>query len=360
MEALDSRGYNLAKNRVAIIDVAKGISIFLVVFGHLELTNQTLLNESLSLFRMPLFFFLAGVFFTTHYSGFDYLIKKSDQLLKPYFVTSIALLGILIVTEGVDILFGLMHLSYGNRDTIRWGPMWYITHLWLVFVSAYFLHIGLKLDNRSVWFRSMFIVLLLLSGKLLLELLQGVNINFSIMGRTLSSSGLPFSMDSLGISLAYFFAGRFLQAPILVFTPRWYLLGLATMGFVIAAFYTDAWIDIGNFEYDVAAFATLGAVSGLYLVLALSYWISKHVHMTKVFTLLGASSLFILIFHFYIQFKVYQFINAFTGNQYVIVSSIIALIMSILIPIVIRRLCLANKFTAMFYFPVYQSRLLKN
>ena len=48
----------LAKQRDAVVDIAKGIGILLVVYGHLH--NP--INTFIYAFHMPLFFFLSGFF----------------------------------------------------------------------------------------------------------------------------------------------------------------------------------------------------------------------------------------------------------------------------------------------------------
>ena len=93
--------------RVATIDIAKGISIILVVFGHSQLGHYyPNINNALGLFRMPLFFFLSGVFFNSNSTLVYFIFKKSDALLKPYFVTLIIIISIEIITRG-----GAYHLA---------------------------------------------------------------------------------------------------------------------------------------------------------------------------------------------------------------------------------------------------------
>ncbi len=350
----------MGKNRVEIVDVAKGISIFLVVFGHLELTRTTEFNFSLSLFRMPLFFFLSGVFFSAQLGAKDYIIKKADQLLKPYLVTSLAMLCIYMLVEGVDFLFGLLNVFYGNRDTIRWLPMWYLTHLWLVFVGAYLLYRVLNLDQRSILIKWSLVLFLIVVGKLIVDLMQPNTFAFSVLGRPVKSSGLPFMADSLALSLGFFMAGRFMQQTIMAFKPQLAFLAVAFCIFLAIAILTEAWIDIGGAEFDYPVFATIAAVCGLYMVLAISYYLVKAPFLARVFITMGRGSLFILIFHFFIQFKVYYFFKAQMPEEFAPIAAFIALIASIVLPLIIRRICQLHRFIAMFYFPVYQSRLLKS
>ena len=75
----------MAKERIAYIDFMKGLCILLIVVGHVNgfsydsiLPN---LNNALRSFRVPMYFFLSGLFFKTN-SGFDeFLRKKVNNLI---------------------------------------------------------------------------------------------------------------------------------------------------------------------------------------------------------------------------------------------------------------------------------------
>lgn len=70
-----------SKGRIEYIDLAKGFCILLVIAYHID--EFHLPFQMASLFRMPLYFFLSGLFFKT-YSGFkEFAIKKVNRLLVP-------------------------------------------------------------------------------------------------------------------------------------------------------------------------------------------------------------------------------------------------------------------------------------
>lgn len=50
------------KNRISYIDIAKGIGIFLVIWGHIILNGPA--YNIIYAFHMPLFFFLSGLVFS--------------------------------------------------------------------------------------------------------------------------------------------------------------------------------------------------------------------------------------------------------------------------------------------------------
>ena len=71
------------KHRDSIVDIAKGIGIFLVVLGHVPLPRELL--TAIYLFHMPLFFFLSGMFFHSEENFIYGVYKKVRTLIIPYF-----------------------------------------------------------------------------------------------------------------------------------------------------------------------------------------------------------------------------------------------------------------------------------
>lgn len=72
------------KKRIEYIDLAKGVCILLVVFAHIhpDLTRYSW-GVFFDSFRMPLYFFLSGIFFK-RYSGIqEFAIKKVNNLIIP-------------------------------------------------------------------------------------------------------------------------------------------------------------------------------------------------------------------------------------------------------------------------------------
>lgn len=65
----------MPKERLVHIDVAKGIGILLVAFGHLVKFGSYTSNVIYS-FHMPLFFVLSGVFADTQRKGTSYFFHK--------------------------------------------------------------------------------------------------------------------------------------------------------------------------------------------------------------------------------------------------------------------------------------------
>ena len=74
------------KKRIAFIDLAKGFCITLVVFYHSKgvLDCHYLTDSFFMSFRLPLYFFLSGLFFKDYGNFRTFLIKKANRLLIPF------------------------------------------------------------------------------------------------------------------------------------------------------------------------------------------------------------------------------------------------------------------------------------
>lgn len=123
---------NFAK-RYETIDIAKAIAIILVAIGHFEMKPEPDFYRSLRTiiytFHMPLFMFASGFLCVATWKPQSYqnfIFKKFRRLMIPYFVTSIIIIAIKLVTASV--------LPVDNPV----APIDFITMLWLP-KAGYFL-----------------------------------------------------------------------------------------------------------------------------------------------------------------------------------------------------------------------------
>lgn len=97
----------LGCKRIQYLDVAKGISIFLVIIGHL-VPMDTGIGQYIYSFHMPVFFVLSGVLmyyndsWKKHPIG-DVIKKKMKSLLYPYFMFSSVFIICILVKAGIKI-----------------------------------------------------------------------------------------------------------------------------------------------------------------------------------------------------------------------------------------------------------------
>lgn len=121
----------MAGKRIEWLDIAKALSIILVVLGH---AGHAFLDVYLGWFRIPLFFFLSGVLFKPIWikDFFSWAGNKAKRLMIPYFMYGI-LIFIIFNLHNPGMLFEhIATLFYGGRVLQGpYGVFWFITVLLL-------------------------------------------------------------------------------------------------------------------------------------------------------------------------------------------------------------------------------------
>ena len=343
--------------RVRIIDIAKGITIVGVAFTHSHLRGFSPgLNHLLALFRMPLFFFLSGIFFNEVIDLRNFVLSKTDSLLKPYFVTLGALLLIDIML-GRQFIWGLKGTLYGTGETIRaWAlPLWFLPHLWVLFIFSYLIFSISKIQNKPCYLKVLLVFLLLTAGAAILNKFWHSPIN--INGRIVMLPGLPFSVDLVFISAAYFISGRFLREHVKSFKPKLPFVFLALSSFILIAILTSAEIDLNSRIYHQPLAATIAAYLGIYLILSLAYFFNQLTLSARVICYAGEASLFILIFHLFFERQVHSILSHWKLFNQDLCVSILSFVCCLTMPLVIRAIVIRSDFLALFYLPLKSRNL---
>lgn len=127
----------VSKGRVPWIDLGKGIAIILVVLGHVVrgmhdaglMQNVELfrvLDNSIYLFHVPLFFFLAGYVFSEESRDWIPFIKRALQTIAwPYLVWEIVLISLKLSTRG-EVNHPLGPERYLTLLYHPVGPLWFL------------------------------------------------------------------------------------------------------------------------------------------------------------------------------------------------------------------------------------------
>ncbi len=151
--------------RIEYIDIARGIGILLVVMGHNDFAViSPFAYKVIYSFHMPLFFFLSGYFLNTAVGFWNFLKKRFNSLLKPYFFTIFLIYFISISFGKVgfqNAITRIVKSLYGAGAYLDWVPLWFLPHLFVVSLYAFlFYAILAKVEAR--WVR--WLVLLLTLG----------------------------------------------------------------------------------------------------------------------------------------------------------------------------------------------------
>lgn len=133
--------------RIEYIDLAKGFCIILVVLYHIlqHLRVQSEYVYLLSTFRMPLYFFLSGLFFKEYEGFLGFLFRKINKLLIPfcffYIITSFLYPNILLffgITDPHTGSLGIQGLwAFILEGKTTNGPLWFLWCLFIVNILFY-------------------------------------------------------------------------------------------------------------------------------------------------------------------------------------------------------------------------------
>ncbi|GGZ89504.1 acyltransferase family protein [Algibacter mikhailovii] len=257
------------------VDGARGLGIFLVVYGH----NFPFSESYIYSFHIPLFFFIAGMFHPKEIKKKD-IVKRAKSILIPYFIWSF-LLYLFWVTIGLhfgesvhknlDPLEGLLGVFYAQGDVrfMDWGiPMWFLPAIFLTFLIFYFVQF---INNLKV---QLFIVLILI--------VTGFLYSHYFYFR------LPWSFDVALVSLIFYVPGFFMKRKLIDFTA-----GKKTVLLIFCLFLltftalVNTKIDMYRSVYGCIPLFIFNGFIGVFFVLLLFKQIKKN----RFFVLLGRNTI---------------------------------------------------------------------
>jgi len=277
------------KQRIDFIDLAKGICILLVVQIHVYGDTSLGLFKMMSLFRMPLYFILSGLFFKT-YGGFFLLFKKkTNKLLIPFFVVFIftivplhILFDYILGNESFS-LNGLLFEEYGRLYHSINGAVWFLLCLFQINVFFYAIVLISQKNN--------YLILLLSS-------------TIGLIGYSIDSGNyyLPLWIDSSLTALPFFVFGYEIRmyTSILendfsikdVFLFTFFLLVLVFVYYICGE--SDIFVGYDDNHYIINALGLyLGGISGTMCILT----IAKYLKKLPVISYIGKYSIIVLSTH---------------------------------------------------------------
>lgn len=233
------------------IDYAKGIGIFLMVFGHSGF--PIFIQKMIWAFHLPLFFFISGMMFNREkYSSLHSLINRIWRtLVIPYMFFSI------IIVCG----YILINFNRGFPLTDNWGGIQLLTNGW---------------GGIALWFVSTLII-----TQFLFWIISGVSskLNFHISIWTIVllvlsymahiyKIELPYKIENIGLSFVFYSVGYMSKKFIFETRPRLMIsIGLICITFVCAQFFDRFDICSNNFSSGIPsiALAFCGTIGTLFL-----------------------------------------------------------------------------------------------
>lgn len=331
------------------MDVARGVGILLIVFGHswFVASSPDFLYLIIASFVLSLFFFISGVFFKPEQPFVEMALRKADGLLKPYFFTMLLYVVIRAILRHQPLLPDIGGVFYATVDTIPWQALWFLPHFWLVMLFGWLMlrlmqRLGLSLVGSCVLLAAQ-----LLLGIWTLDWFWQVPV--TLAGHSYILPGLPFSMDVMLVSSPYFILGYLLRKQL-----REHQSSLLTLCVGVAIFagvfaYTWQTIDLAQRRYDSWFWCTVLALSGSYVCWALSGLIMAWGWLSKVMTYIGQSTLILLIFHGEIQHKSFDLLVHLGLPE--VGAACVAIVIAVVVPLLIGEVFKRVGILRALYFP---------
>ena len=277
----------MSRQRIAYIDFMKCLCIMLIVMYHInhDFFNYLApnLNNALQAFRLPMYYFISGIFFKLYQGFADFTRRKVNNILVPFVFFIIlnfvmrcveALLRLMIGADPIDIdpviLVEPFYLRYWQWTT----PLWFLLSLLWVNLLFYAIH---------RWIKPLWALLL-------------VTVALSAAGYALAANKiqLPLMMDTSLVALPYFVLGWCINRTGALQPTRWDRWGILALALAAVPIYLFS--DFLNLHFQI-----LPSYWKLYLLPFLAiltlFWACKPLPRVPLMCHYGQYSLIILGTH---------------------------------------------------------------
>ena len=344
----------MGKERDISLDIAKGIGIILIVFGHIRNSNSdpTLLNaiSFVYYFHVTLFFFLSGYFTSPDRNFSEYAGKKVKQLLIPYlganFILYIveSLVHLLIMKDGI-VNTGLVYflrILLGIEPVNLAGATWFIMSLFWVGI-AYWIIYHLCKNNESLTLICSIIIAIL--GYTLQVVCNFYGVVF------IARTCIIISLYALG----HFFKIKGYLDNITRKTAGAIVSSIVSLVILLCFFFVIKYrVNFFWQRGDNLLFFYITGLSGTILIISISHIISSTIKKIVFLPYCGAGSLWILIGHYvvFLLINIFQIaisrVSDYSGLNMICYNSnngwwIIYLLLGTMIPLSLKKLFSTRK-----------------
>ncbi|WP_065930263.1 acyltransferase family protein [Pseudomonas sp. 58 R 3] len=337
------------KHRWIQMDIAKGIGILLIVYGHSWFVANSLELQYpiIASFILPLFFFLSGVFFKPEQPFVQMAVRKADGLLKPFFFTMLVYVLVRDVLRGQPLLPDVGGVLYASVDTIPWQALWFLPHFWVAILFSWLMLRLIQRLKLSLPVSCLLIVVQLLIGIRVLPWFWQIPV--TVGGQTWTLPGLPFGLEITLISSTYFIYGYLLRDWLRRHEGSLLTLVISVVLFAAVFLYSHDTMDLAQRRYDHWLWTSLLAVIGVYASWSLARVLMASAVITRVMTYIGQSTLILLIFHGEIQHKTVDLMERV--GLHPLLSACIGLVVAVVVPLLIGEVIKRVALLRFFYFP---------
>ena len=337
--------------RINEIDIARGLAIILIVFGHTinHSIHCNIVFKILYSFHVALFFIISGYICNTKKNYLIFVKNKICRLLIPYFVWSILFLIPYFlfgtnVAKNINVISSfnikelIMNILYGNGNLNALkqnSSLWFLPALFSMELIYYWI---VKLSES--WRTT--IKIMLMAFLILISIVSNCYIKFV----------MPFGINTVLTMGTYYYLGYLLKKENIIhfLSNKYYIIPLLLIGIVFSII--NDGVQPIDYQYGNISLSLISGMSLSLLVLLVSFAIKNNKYLIYV----GKNTMSILIFHKLIilifQTKLSILTNLLINNNIIIelLLSIIILIISILVSLgigfIINRICpllLGNK-----------------
>ena len=292
------------KKRLSWIDIARGIGIIAVLYGHAVSGDS--IRHILYAFHMPLFFFLSGVVFRPqkYKRFFPFFWKNIVTLLIPYCI--FAVLSYLVWLSGrsdlpssIDIGGHLLNIIYGNSSALFFNVvLWFLPCLFMTKVLFWGIY---KVFPNS---KPLAIVLIIISifGYIFSLLFPGIKLPLGT--ETAITAVVFFGVGYLWYTHEQSISQKIsLSNPILIFILLMIMISLAQINFQMYGYQIDMRLN----RYSNFFLFYIAALSGIFAVVLFSLKINSQ----RILEYIGKNSLILFVWHIIIFTYLSQFAHMF-------------------------------------------------
>ena len=335
-----------SNNRIAWVDIAKGIGIVLVLIGHISQNKN--LHYFIYSFHMPLFFIISGYLYSEKE---QYVRKKAKSILLPYLLWSIVsfLYWVLIErnlrAQNLNPMIPATNIliARGGEDNYIFNvALWFLPCLFVTEVMFNFLKKRIK--N--------------------IKILSIIILFFSILGYTYSKLNLirlPFCLDIALIAIGFYFLGYLWKQKIEIAFKQfnnkiwksYIIIGVMTIVTVVVS-QINYGMSMNSLKFNNYFFTYIASISGCLVI----YIISNVINRNRILEFLGRNTLIIMCIHEPIKrilieviHKVTNISTEFLRNNIFGIIFITTILLMVLVPCIY----IINR-----YFPVLIGKSKKN
>ncbi|MDO4869022.1 MAG: acyltransferase family protein [Bacillota bacterium] len=312
---------NLNGNRVAWIDIAKGIGIFFVTFGHLSPALP--LETHIYSFHMFFFFFLSGLCHDNCKTIGTIVKTRVTRLLIPFLFWNF--LSNLIAYYFTRDLTDCIQCFFMISGKICWdAPIWF---LWVLFLTEISFSVIIKLTRNKLQINLLFLLFFLVTGFLC------ENLRITLFLGIVPVALFFFTLGNLSRQLSL---QQYLKK-----TSMLTILLIVSMALnLIFGIYFNGRISVINCEYHNYVFCLIGGVSGIIIYVIISVFL-ENIKLSAFLSLMGRNTLLLMCLQYYV-FNFYNYLANYDiwhqrGTLTALVLALITILLILLISFLLRK-----------------------